>query len=188
MIAVLALLLPSAAAFAVPTRTIASSTSTALAAGSRRSFVQEWCCCGGIVAAGLLVATSPALALPMVTTDEFIVILRDSASSIRVVEFSGAQSDTVTVQLVDGTAFGIKDVVESSTDPRSPLKIAAICTANKIPTRFNNVQAALASAPRRTKVYSNARVLEAAEKEKEKRLRIEADEEIRIQELKQMQE
>jgi hypothetical protein len=124
----------------------------------------------------------------MVTTDEFLVILRDSARSIQVVEFSGPKSETATVKLVDGTNFGIKDVIESPTDPRSPLRIAAYCRENQVPTRFLTIEAALSKAPRRKKVYTNQRVAEANEKEKEREARMRADEEARLAELYKLQE
>jgi hypothetical protein len=127
-----------------------------------------------------------AWAMPVVTTDEFTSIIRDSARSIERVEFSGPKSEIVVVRLVDGTFFGIKDVVESSTDPRSPLKIAAMCNANKIPYKFVDIEAALAASPRKKKVYANSRVLEAAEKQKEKALRMQQDEELRQSELAEM--
>lgn len=65
--------------------------------------------------------------VPMLSLDEFLVILRDSARSIQRVEFSGPRGETVRVRLIDGTAFGIKDIIESPTDPRSPLKVQAAC-------------------------------------------------------------
>jgi hypothetical protein len=126
-------------------------------------------------------------ALPMVSTEEFNTIIRDSARSIDVVEFSGPKSETVKVILVDGTTFGINDVIESSTDPRSPLKVAAMCKANQIPYKFVNIEAVLNASSRKKKVYTNARVLEAAKKEKEKTIRMEQDEELRQQQLREMQ-
>lgn len=133
-------------------------------------------------------ASAPARALPLVTTDEFNTILRDSASSISLVEFSGPKSETVTVQLVDGTEFGIRDVRESSTDPRSPLSIAASAKSYQIPVRFANIEAALGSVRTKKKNYANSRVLEAAEKEKAKALRMQQDEELRLAELERMKE
>ena len=65
--------------------------------------------------------------VPMLSLDEFLIILRDSARSIQRVEFSGPQAETVRVRLIDGTVFGIKDIIESPTDPRSPLKVQAAC-------------------------------------------------------------
>jgi hypothetical protein len=124
----------------------------------------------------------------MVTTAEFDIILRDSARSVQVVEFSGPKNENVVVRLVDGTSFGIRDVVESPTDPRSPLKIAAVCRENKVPTRFVDIEAVLASAPKKKKIYANTRVLEAAEKEKEKAARMQQDEEERLAALAKMKE
>ena len=69
--------------------------------------------------------------VPMLTTEEFFIIVRDSAKSIQRVDFSGPKSETVRVLLIDGTVFGISDVVESSTDPRSPLKVQAACREAK---------------------------------------------------------
>jgi hypothetical protein len=147
-------------------------------------------CTAAAVAATTVFGHPPsALAIPMVTTDEFSTILRDSSRSVQVVEFAGPSSEQVTVRLVDGTAFGISDVIESPTDPRSPLKIAAYCNAYKVPTKFVNIEAMLASAPnKKTKVYANARVQEAAVKEKARQLRIQADEELRQVELAAMQQ
>ena len=133
-------------------------------------------------------ATSASSKLPLITTDEFGIILRDSAQAIQVVEFSGPKSETVTVRLVDGTAFGLSDVLESPVDPRSPLKISAMCRENKVPTKFVFLEAALASAPKRNVMYTNERVLKAAEKEREKRARIEQDETNRLAELFRFQQ
>jgi hypothetical protein len=160
-----------------------TTTATSFSAAdnsSRRAFLSA------AVAAAFLINVQPASALPMVTTAEFITISRDSARSIDRVEFSGPQSANVVVRLVDGTAFGIRDVVESATDPRSPLKIAALCKANNISYRFVDLEAYLAATPRKKKVYANARVLEAAEKQKEKAVRMQQDEELRQEELAEM--
>lgn len=146
----------------------------------RRAFLNS------LMAGVLLSSTSAAnAATPMITTDEFKMILRDSASSIRQVEFSGPKSETVIVQLIDETAFGLNDVIESSTDPRSPLKIAALCRENSVNVKFVDLEAILLKTTKR-KNYSNARVLEAAEKEAQKKLRMEQDEELRQSELKRM--
>jgi hypothetical protein len=140
-----------------------------------------------VTATILLPFPQPAYAIPMVTTEEFTSIVRDSARSINVVEFSGPKSETVLVRLVDGTAFGIKDVVESPIDPRSPLKIAAVCNANNISYKFVDIESLLASSSTgKKKNYANARVLEAAEKQKEKALRMQQDEELRQAELAEM--
>jgi hypothetical protein len=80
---------------------------------------------------------------------------------------TGPKSENVIVKLVDGTNFGIKDVVESPTDPRSPLKVAAACRESGVRTKFVDLEAVLASAPKKKKLYTNQRVQEAAEKEKD---------------------
>ena len=141
------------------------------------------------VATGLVscIQPDPALAIPMITTEEFMIILRDSARSIRVVEFSGPLSETVTVRLVDGTAFGLKDVIESPSDPRSPLKVSASCRAYQVPVKFANIEAILAAAPKKKKVFTNERVLEANQKEKERLARMAKDEEDRLAELYRME-
>lgn len=151
---------------------------------SRRSWATATTCAIGTA----LQLNQPALAITMVTTEEFFTILKDSARSIRVVEFSGPKSETVTVRLVDGTAFGIKDVIESPTDPRSPLRVSAACRENQVPTKFLDIEALLATAPKKKKVYSNERVLEANEKEKERQARIAQDEEARLAELYRLEE
>ena len=89
-----------------------------------------------------------------------------------------------------GSALGesIKDVVESSTDPRSPLKIQAACRENLVATKFVSLEEVLASAPRKKKLYTNERVLAAAEKEKEKKERMERDENERLAALFQMEQ
>lgn len=136
---------------------------------------------------GAFAVALPSNAIPMVTADEFNIILRDSSRSITRVEFSGPKSETVTVRLVDGTAFGIKDIVESSTDPRSPLKIAAACRESGVPSKFVELEAVLANAPKKKKLYTNQRVAEANEKEKERLARIAQDEENRLAELYRME-
>jgi hypothetical protein len=137
---------------------------------------------------GLVASPLASLAVPSVTADEFNVILRDSARSISRVEFSGPKSETVTVILLDGTAFQIRDIVESSTDPRSPLKIAAACRENGVPSKFVEIEALLAKAPKRTKLYTNQRVLDAQEKERERQARIQKDEEDRLAALYKMEQ
>jgi hypothetical protein len=131
----------------------------------------------------VILSNQPAHAIPMITTDEFRIILRDSAQAINVVEFSGPKSEIVTAKLVDGTSFGISDVVESSVDPRSPLKIAAMCRENLVKTKFTTLEAALAGAPKKKKIYANERVQIAAEKEKARKERIENDEAERLAQL-----
>lgn len=123
----------------------------------------------------------------MITTDEFFIVLRDSARSVaRVDIFNDAR---VTVQLLDGTDFGVSDVVESSTDPRSTLKIAALCREYNVPVKFVDLEAVLLnSATTKRKNYANVRVQEAAAREKEKQERIRRDEQERLRELERMQE
>lgn len=155
----------------------------------RRSFFQT----GAVsvvttLTAGLVAPTQAFADIPMISTKEFSLILKDSAQAVQVVEFSGPKSETVIVRLVDGTSFGINDVIESSVDPRSPLKIAAMCRENRVPTKFTMLEAALKNAPKKKVVYANERVREAAEKEKEKQARIQQDEEARLAELYRMQE
>ncbi len=124
-----------------------------------------------------------ANAIPMISSDDFSILLRDSSLSIQVVEFSGPKSEAVTVRLVDGTTFGIKDVIESSTDPRSPLKLAAACRESGVKTKFIDLESILAGAPKKKKLYTNQRVQEAQEKEREREERIRRDEEERLEQL-----
>lgn len=135
---------------------------------------------GSAFTSALLLNVVPANAIPMVTTEEFRIIVRDSARAIKVVEFAGPKSELVTVKLNDGSAFGINDVVESPVDPRSPLKIVALCRESLIATKFTAIEAALAGAPKKTKLFTNERVQKAGEKEKEKRDRMEQDEADRL--------
>lgn len=151
---------------------------------SRRAAFRAVFAAGAVIAAAA--NASPVRAMPMVTAAEFTTIVRDSARSIARVDFAGPRGETVVVRLVDGTTFGIKDAVESSTDPRSPLKIAALCNASKVPYKFVDIEALLAATPRTKKVYANARVLEAAEKQKEKAVRMQQDEDLRQEELQEM--
>ena len=176
------LLLSSVVAFNVPGRQAEQAPSQTTTTTNRRSFVV-----GGMAAltSTFLMQTNPANAIPMITTDEFRIILRDSAQAIKVVEFSGPKSDVVTVKLVDGTSFGLSDVIESPVDPRSPLKIAAMCRENLVATKFSYLEAALSSAPKKKKIYSNERVQIAAEKEKARKERMEQDEADRLAKLYQ---
>ena len=140
-----------------------------------------------LVSPALTMGVQPALAIPMISIDEFYLLLRDAALSVDVVEFSGPKSETVTVRLVDGTLFGIKDVIESPSDPRSPLKVAAACREGGVKTRFLNLESILANAPKRKKMYTNQRVQEAYEKERQKQERMRLDEEERLAALRQME-
>jgi len=150
----------------------------------------------------LLVASSalvlPAMAnagsIPSVTSSEFDTILKDSAKSILSVDLSGPKSETAIVKLVDGTAFTISDLVESSTDPRSPLKLVARCRLYKIPVKNTGLLSAVSgdgaiitSSGKKKKSYSNPRVAEAERKEKAKRARMEEDERERLEELYRME-
>jgi hypothetical protein len=174
-------LISQTASFVLWVGAISLSNSLAPPSFSRRSFLTT-------SAASVLVTTiaaplAIAANIPMVTTDEFSLILRDSARSVDHVEFAGPKSDRITVVLVDGTSFGLKDIIESSTDPRSPLKVAAICRENNIQTKFVDLEAILAKSPKRKKAYTNARVQEAAQKNKEKKERMANDEANRLAEL-----
>ena len=173
----------------------AASSSTALAAaGGRRGFLRA--AAGGIgglgAAASLLcLGPSPALAVtavPKVTVDEFLEIARVSAKSVAVVEFSGPKSELALAKLVDGTYFQVTGLVESPSDPRSPLKLAASCRSLGVPTRFLDLELAVGGAGnKRKKVYANARVQEAARKEREKAERIAEDEGLRLTELREIE-
>ena len=137
----------------------------------------------------LLPNVASAESLPSVTVTEFQEIIRDSAKSISIVEFSGPRSETAVAYLVDGTKFSITGLIDSPSDPHSPLKLAAICRASKIPTKFLTLELAIsASGAKKKKSYANSRVQEAAAKERERKARIEADEQQRLAELFQMEE
>lgn len=102
---------------------------------SRRGLLQGLASVGLVWSMTTLCLPTVAVAddenVPMLTTKEFLIILRDSAKSIQRVEFSGPKAETVRVKLIDGTSFGISDVIESPTDPRSPLKVQAACREAK---------------------------------------------------------
>lgn len=131
---------------------------------------------------------------PSVTSAEFDIILKDSAKSILTVELSGPKSETALVKLVDGTTFSISDLIESSTDPRSPLKLVARCRLYKVPVKNTGILSALSgegslvsASGKKTKSYMNPRVQEAERKEKEKRERMMEDERERLAELYRME-
>lgn len=63
-----------------------------------------------------------------------------------------------------------------------------MCRENLIPTKFTTLEAALASAPKKKKLYTNERVQVAAEKEKARRARMAADEEDRLAQLYEMEQ
>ena len=132
--------------------------------------------------------------IPSVTSAEFDIILKDSAKSILTVELSGPKSETAIVKLVDGTIFSISDLIESSTDPRSPLKLVARCRLYKVPVKNTGLLSALSgegsiisNSGKKTKSYMNPRVQEAEKKEKEKRERMMEDERERLAELYRME-
>ena len=139
----------------------------------------------GIVS-GALSFLQSSLAIPLVTVDEFGIILRDSPLSVQIVEFSGPKAETVTVKLVDGTTFGLKDIVESSTDPRSPLKVAAACRESGVKTKFVDLEALLTKTPKK-KLYTNQRVQEAQAKQRAQEERMRQDEEDRLAAVAKME-
>lgn len=161
----------------------------------RRSFLSNLL--GASSALLLLPSASDAVAteiIPSVTSAEFDVILKDSAKSILAVELSGPKSETAIVRLVDGTTFTISDLIESSTDPRSPLKLVARCRLYKIPIKNIGLLSALSgegslisNSGKKKKSYMNPRVQEAEKKEKEKRERMAEDERDRLEELYKME-
>ena len=151
----------------------------------------------------LLVASSAFLLAPTITnaapvpsisSDEFDTILKDSAKSILSVELSGPKSETAIVKLVDGTTFTIGDLVESSTDPRSPLKLVARCRLYKIPVKNTGLLSAvsgegsiISTSGKKKKNYMNPRVQAAEVKEQAKRERMAEDERERLEELYKME-
>lgn len=139
-------------------------------------------------AMGLLSFQQSAMAIPMASVDEFETILKDSPLSIQVVEFSGPRSETVVVKLLDGTVFGIKDVVESATDPRSPLKVSAACREANVKTKFVDFEAMLAGSPKKKKIYTNERVQKAYELQAAQKERMRLDELDRLAQLAKMEE
>lgn len=137
---------------------------------------------------------APIPDIPSVTSSEFDVILRDSAKSIVSVELSGVKSETALVRLADGTTFSISDLVESSTDPRSPLKLVARCRLYNVPVKNVGLAAALSgensiigSSGKKKKSYMNKQVQKAEEKEQAKRERMAEDERERLAELYRME-
>lgn len=158
---------------------------------NRRSFLTSTLVSTSIIATSSIILPKIALAIPGVTVAEFESILKDSAKSVSLVEFSGAKNDQALVTLIDGTQFKIIDLYESSTDPRSPLKLIATCRAYKIPTKSKGLEEAVmsmtSSGSKKKKVYMNSRVKLAAELEAEKKIRLEEDERERLAELARMQ-
>ena len=111
------------------------NTQNGMQSTNRRSILQNGITASLAVVLGASSSTAAAQAaeekIPMITLDEFLIILRDSARSIQRVEFSGPKAETIRVRLIDGTSFGISDIIESPTDPRSPLKVQAACRESK---------------------------------------------------------
>ena len=137
----------------------------------RRNFLTT-----SFAAVGLFSFQQSAMAIPMASVEEFNSIIRDSPFSVEVVEFSGPRSESVVVKLVDGTVFGIKDIIESSSDPRSPLKIVATCRDANVKTKFVDLEAVLAASPKKKKMYTNERVQKAYELQAAQKERIRLDE------------
>jgi hypothetical protein len=155
---------------------------------TRRSFFTQ---SAGSLLSGIMIAStvgvlggSPqvANALPSISVLEFESILKESAKSIQGVAMSGPKSETAIVTLMDGTQFGISDLYESPTDPRSPLKLVATCRSYNVPTKID-FPALSDTKSKKKVVYMNQRVRDAAEKEKAKKERMEQDEVERLAEL-----
>mmetsp|Transcript_35879 Transcript_35879/g.83668 ORF Transcript_35879/g.83668 Transcript_35879/m.83668 type:complete len:204 (+) Transcript_35879:269-880(+) len=134
-----------------------------------------------VVGLGSLTSLPPSsFAMPSLTVREFSVILKDSYKSVKTVEFFGSSGDRATVTLLDGTTFSISDLYESPSDPRSPLKLAAVCREYGINTKFQLLES-LAKKDGRNKVYMNSRVAEAAVKQEAKKQRMALDEAQRLE-------
>mmetsp|Transcript_3981 Transcript_3981/g.6098 ORF Transcript_3981/g.6098 Transcript_3981/m.6098 type:complete len:250 (+) Transcript_3981:2-751(+) len=155
---------------------------------SRRLVFEEASTTAAAALLALVNYAPPAYATPMVTAEEFETIIRDSSKSIQLVEFAGTNGEVVTVRLVDGTTFGISDVVESPIDPRSPLKVKAMCRSFNVPTKFTAFDAVLSAAPKKKKVYMNKIVQRAEERTVLQKERLREDEEARLAELYKMDE
>lgn len=83
--------------------------------------------------------------LPLITVAEFETIFKSSSKSIQRVElFSYSPMDQrAIVTLVDGSKFGLSNLmVESPTDPRSPLKLVSTLKRYNIPYRFPLIEEA----------------------------------------------
>ena len=165
------------------------ASSSSASSKDRRSFLVQSIGWGAtsMVAATTVLRPLPVWAMASVSVSEFDELLRDASKSIRVVELTGPKSETVIVTLVDGTQFRLSDVVESSTDPRSPLKVVATCRSYGVQTSFPDLNKSLAGTKNR-KLYRNAQVQKAAELEEEKRKRMEQDEQDRLKQLYQLQQ
>ena len=164
-----------------------SSSSSVGAANDRRSFLVQSSSMVVATTAAAVIHPRPVWAMASVSVSEFDELLRDASKSIRVVELTGPKSEVVIVTLVDGTQFRLSDVVESATDPRSPLKVVATCRSYGVQTSFPDLNKSLAGTKNR-KLYRNAQVQKAAELEDEKRKRMEQDEQDRLKQLYQLQQ
>ena len=147
----------------------------------------------GILSSPLLSFPHNAVAdnIPSVTSDEFDIILKSSSKSISIVELSGPKSESCLVKLVDGTQFTVSDLIESPTDPRSPLKLVARCRLYNVPVKNVGLLSAVGvtgESGKKKKVYANERVRAAEEKNAERRLRMEEDERERLAELYRQQQ
>mmetsp|Transcript_7242 Transcript_7242/g.10330 ORF Transcript_7242/g.10330 Transcript_7242/m.10330 type:complete len:212 (+) Transcript_7242:100-735(+) len=167
-----------------------SLNANANANAGRRSFLSKAGVAFSAAAAGTIILPGNANAIPGITVAEFESIMRTSARSISIVEFSGSKSETAIVTLLDGTTFSITDLFESSTDPRSPLKLIASCRSYKVPTKNVGLEDALSSfansGSKKKRVYMNERVRVAAEKERAKKIRMDEDERERLSETLRM--
>ena len=123
-------------------------------------------------------------------TDPIHVPTHFTAKSVKGVELSGPKQETAIVTLIDGTQFVISDLIESPTDPRSPLKLISTCRSYKVPVKASGLEEAVlslsSSGSKKKRVYMNKRVQIAAEKEREKKERMDQDEVERLAELEQM--
>lgn len=159
---------------------------------SRRSFLFRSLLSGsgtiGIIASYSSVAAGADIIgtgsnLPMVTVAEFETILKSSAKSIKIVElFSYSPSDQrAIVTLVDGSTFGLSNLmVDSPTDPRSPLKLASTLQRYNVPYRFPLIEEAVSKysqTSKKRKLYLNEGEREAMKKQEAKRERMAKDEE-----------
>ena len=159
---------------------------------SRRSMMNKSFFISPLLLSFSSMATNPDQAIAAeessVTSEQFETLLKDSFRSIQIVEFSGTKSENCRVRLLDGTTFTISDLVESPTDPRSPLKLQALCRGYNVPIKNVGLESVLANTPKRKKVYMNSRVQEAAAKEAAKKERMRLDEEERMRALYLMEQ
>jgi hypothetical protein len=155
----------------------------------RRKFLSTAASSFAALSTGIFSFQQSAMALPMASVDEFDIILMDSPNSVDVVEFSGPKGETIIVKLVDGTQFGIKDIIESSYDPRSPLKVQAACREAGVKTKSVDLESLLARLDtKKKKMYTNERVQKAYEKEQDKKERMRLDELDRLAEIEQQEQ